>query len=414
VKAKLFRNLLLLTAGLLAFTNGEARAQAPLEPAQMPARTVFYLIWRGTASADVRKANSLLALWDDPDFAVVRSGLAGNMFRDTNNKPQDQKLSPDEMKEFASLLENPFTVGYLSEPKHAAKNPAAAADAKGAAKPRQWNGLFFVYDSTGKEALVAKALLKIRAAQKEPPQMSQVTIAGVPVMKTEGTNGPSYWAQKGKFSVSASESAVMEEILGRLGDKPAPGPLLAQNATYQEAQPTLSGGILEFFLRIPDLKDFAVDQKTGEVKAGPLIDALHLEAVHSVSGHVTFEGPKTHIQGTILGDTSEGTLFDICGNGQAAPPSLWFVPAEAISYSSAQINFTGIYSVVKRVARAAFPKGNKGTQTSSIPWRRRGWVCRCRTHWHCSPANSPRPKPAPRWTPLNRYISWGFEKSQRR
>ena len=357
MNARLFRNLLLLAATMLAFATGQARAQAPLEPAQMPARTLFYVIWRGTPSADVKSANSLLALWDDPDFATVRSGLADSMFRDANNKSQEQKLSPEEIKEFASLLENSFTLGYIPEPaKHGAKTASGAT----AAKPRQWNGLFFVYDRTGKEALMAKALLKIRSAQKEPPQISPVTLAGVPVMKTEGKNGPTYWAEKGKFVVSASESSVMEEILGRLGDKPSPGASLAQSAAYQEAQPMVSGGILEFFLRIPDLKDLATDAKTGEVKAGPLLDALHLDAVHSFSGHLTFEGPKTHMQAAILGDTSEGTLFDIFASGQASPASLSFVPAEAVSYTSGQINFPGIYGVVKRVARAAFPQGQQG------------------------------------------------------
>ena len=365
MKSRLFRNCLLLAAGLLVFLPGNARAQAPLEPAQMPARTVFYMIWRGTPSDDTRKANSLLALWDDPDFALVRSGVAGSMFHDANNKSPEQKLNSEEIKEFASLLENPFTVGYLSEPaKRGMKNVSTSSDSKGDAKAdskaRQWNGFFFVYDRTGKELLVAKALLRLRAAQKDQPAISQITLAGVPVTKSESKNGVTYWAEKGKFVVSASESAVMEEILGRVGDKPSPGASLAQSAAYQEAQPMVSGGILEFFLRIPDLKDLAEGSKTGEMKVAPLVDALHLDAVHSLSGHVTFEGPKTHVQAAILGDASEGTLFDIFASGQATPASLSFVPAEAISYSAGQINFTGIYSVVKRVARAAFPQGQQG------------------------------------------------------
>jgi len=68
--------ILLPIAALLCFSGlNPAHAQAPLEPAQMSPRTAFYLIWRGTPGPDARKANSLLALWDDADFAPVRSAI---------------------------------------------------------------------------------------------------------------------------------------------------------------------------------------------------------------------------------------------------------------------------------------------------------------------------------------------------
>ena len=57
----------LLVAALLLAAN--SFAQSPLEPAQLPAKTTFYVIWRGTPSGDIRKSNALLSLWDDPDFA---------------------------------------------------------------------------------------------------------------------------------------------------------------------------------------------------------------------------------------------------------------------------------------------------------------------------------------------------------
>ena len=64
---------LLASIGLVSMGAQAARAQAPLEPSQLPQRTLFYLIWRGAPAPNVRNANSLLALWDDPDFASVRS-----------------------------------------------------------------------------------------------------------------------------------------------------------------------------------------------------------------------------------------------------------------------------------------------------------------------------------------------------
>ena len=37
-----------------------------------------------------------------------------------------------------------------------------------------------------------------------------------------------------------------------------------------------------------------------------------------------------------------------------------FAPADAVSYSAGQINFMGVYSIIKRIAQAAFPQGQQG------------------------------------------------------
>ena len=66
--------LLLLFALFLVFSSSPAAAQAPLEPQQLPARTTFYLIWRGSPTGEARKSNALLGLWDDPDFPPMKDG----------------------------------------------------------------------------------------------------------------------------------------------------------------------------------------------------------------------------------------------------------------------------------------------------------------------------------------------------
>jgi hypothetical protein len=347
----------ILVVTLLGVGTNRARAQAPLEPAQLPSRTVFYLNWRGAPAPDVRNANSLLALWDDPDFAPARSALATNMLNSSQEKSAVAKLTPEEIQEYASLLENGFTLGYLSEPaKHAAANAAAAKEAK----LTPWNGMFFVYDRTGKEALLTKAILRVRAQQKDVSNLSQVTLGGVAVLKSEGKSGVTYWAEHGKYAVSASERGVMEEILARLDGKASAAAALAQTPAYQEAQPIAGSGVLDFFVGIPDLKEMASDSNASSMKVRPLLDAAKLEAIHSISGHVTLEGAKTRIQAAILGDAAPGTPFDIWSSGQSTPASLALVPADAISYSFAEINFMGVYDIVKRVARAAFPQGQQG------------------------------------------------------
>src|SRR5438270_7942725 len=311
-----------LIAALAAMCVADvARAQAPLEPAQMSPRTMFYMIWRRVPPSEVRKTNALLALWDDPDFAPVRAAMAAGMLGSSDEKSTQPKLTPEQVQEFAGLLENSFTLGYWSEPtRRNLSTGAAVADAKTPA----WNGMFFVYDRAGKEMLLTKAILRMRAEEKEAPRLSQVAIAGVQVLKVEGKSGATYWAEHGKYAVSAGEKLVMEDLLSRLDGKVAAGGAsLAQSAADQEAQANLSGGLLEFFLRIPDLKNLANDSKAGMFQMRPLLDAARLDAVHSIGGHITFEGAKTHVQAAILGEAVPGTPFDIWSTGERAPALPW-------------------------------------------------------------------------------------------
>ena len=86
-------------------------AQAPLEPSQMPSRTSFYLIWRGTPAGDARKTNALFALWDDPDFAPVRAAMFENMTSASSEKDASKPaLTPEEAEQYSSLLENAFVI----------------------------------------------------------------------------------------------------------------------------------------------------------------------------------------------------------------------------------------------------------------------------------------------------------------
>ena len=356
MKALSLRILLPIAALLCISGSNPAHAQAPLEPAQMSSRTAFYLAWRGVSGPEARKANSLAALWDDADFAPVRSAIASNLIGSTAEKSPKEKLTAEEIQEYAALLENSFTLGYLSEPaRRTVSNGGGAPDSKPA-----WNGMFFVYDRSGKEELLSRAVLRLRAVGKEAPLLSQVTIGGVQVLKVQGKSSVTYWAEHGKYAVSAGERSVMEEILGRLDGKVSGTASLAQSAAYREAQANLGSGLLEFFLRIPDLENLATDSKAGNFQVRPLLDAARLDAVHSLSGHITFEGAKTHVQAAILGDAAPGTPFDIWATGQSSPASLSFVPVDAVSYTSGQLNFPGIYDTVKRVARAAFPQVQQG------------------------------------------------------
>lgn len=318
-------------------------AQAPLEPPQLPAQTSFYLIWRGTPKGDIRQTNALLSFWDDPDCAPLRSAIADALMSDNNKQKDKPALTRDELTQYASLLDNPFVLGYLSGPDDlpAAKTPATGAPA--------WQGLFFVYDRTAKEALLSKAVLRMRGSESDIPKISEVTIAGVPALKIERKSGVNYWAETGKFAVGAQEKTVFELILNRLNGTSS-GPSVVESAAYREAKPLLGGGILEFFFRVPDLKKLvsADSSSTASAKqAATVVQALKLESMHSIAGQVTLEGAKARLQGAVLGEPTQGSLFDIWSDGQTAPASMSLLSSGTVFYHESQVNFLGIYSLLK-------------------------------------------------------------------
>jgi hypothetical protein len=345
-----------LLAALFLLCAGTLSAQAPLEPAQLPANTAFYFVWRGQPSAETRKANSIAALWDDPGFAPVRSSIANALLKNSEEKSTEKKLTREQLDEYASLLDNAFVLGYLSDPH---KKGYVVSASPSSAKITPWNGLFFIYDRTGKEAILSKAVLGLRASEKEPPQISQVTIAGVSAMKVQRATSVTYWVETGKYAISAGDAGVLEEILNRLGGKSSSGSL-ADAPAYQEAQSALGAGQVEFFLRVADLKSLASDSSAGGFRVRPLLDAIKLEAIHSISGRVLLDGAKTRVQAAALGDTAPGSLFDIWGPGAPTPASLSVAPADAVSYSDTQIDLTGLYGAVKRIAASILPPGQQG------------------------------------------------------
>ena len=346
----------LLAATIFLLVANAASAQVPLEPTQMPANTTFYFVWRGQPSAELRKTNSIAALWDDPGFAPVRSSVTNAILKSSEEKSPENRLTRQQIEEYASLAENAFVLGYLSDPQK--KRPEASKDSS-AANAKPWNGIFFVYDRAGKEAILSKAVLSLRSSEKEVPQLSQMTIAGVPVLKVQRKTSTTYWIEHGKYAVSANEPAVLEEILGRLAGKTSSAAALTDSPAYQEAHSVLGSGQVEFFLRVPELKNLAPDAAAGGFRMQPVLEALKLDAIHSVCGRVLMEGTKTRIQAVALGDTGPGSLFDIWDKGSATPAALNLAPADAVSYSDTQINLAGLYDIVKRIAASVFPPGQQ-------------------------------------------------------
>ncbi len=366
--ARLLRFARWISFALLVFGASQCFAQAPIEPAHLPKRTTFYVLWRGTPAAEVRKENALLSLWDDPDFSQVRFALFKG-FDNAENKKGKESMTREELAEYAPLLDNSFIVGYLAKPEappvhraapaklkpasflySASQTPGARTPAaKKSAAPAQWNGLFFVYDRSGKESLLSKAVLRMRGAESEIPKLVPVNVGGVSALRIEMKSGIIYWAETGKHAVSAGELSVFEEILKRLHEK-SPSASLADTEEFQEAKPLLGNGILEFFLRIPDAKTLSAGAGTSasaaEVKL--LLSLVKFDAIHAVAGHVSLEGAKSRMQAAVLGDARPGTLFDIWSEGQKTPASLSLVSANTVYINETQFNLKGTYDLLRR------------------------------------------------------------------
>jgi len=347
-RARLFRLLL-----IFFFSAASVFPQSPVDPGKLPGRTLFYLWWHGTPSGEVRKNNSLLALWDDPQLAPVRAAFLESFLMDERKPVGKPEASREELEQYVNLLDNPFLFGYLRQPASlaAAKAPAS----KNSAATPDWNGLYFIYDRTGKEQLLSKAVARMRSSESDIPKISELTVAGVPSLKVERKSGTTFWAEFDKYAVSANELSVFEEVLHVVNSN-AGSTSLAQSSAFQEAKPLLTGGVLEFFLAIPTAEQVAENSSgTFAAQAKPFLSALNLDAIHCVAGRLSLEGSRSHLSGAILGDTAPGSLFDVFADGQKNPLSMSYLPSDTISYGETQFNLLGIYNTLKR---AFAPTGN--------------------------------------------------------
>jgi hypothetical protein len=166
--ARLYHRLSLLLLFAVLYSSGVA-AQSPVDPGKLPVRTLLYLQWRGMPSGDARKNNSLFALWDDPQFTPARDSFLDSFLNNSTNQKDKPKITREEFQQYITLLDNPFLFGYQRQPE---SHNATKAPASKTAAPPAWNGSFFIYDRTGKEELLSKAVMRLRGADSEIPKLA--------------------------------------------------------------------------------------------------------------------------------------------------------------------------------------------------------------------------------------------------
>lgn len=350
----------LLVIFAFAIAPVAALGQSNLDPGQLPKSTVFYLAWHGTPAGEVRKANSLWALWDDADFASVRAAMIEKM---THNSASSQKggapVTQEELARYAALLDNEFVVGYMGNPNPTKTVEKPTGSPANNSQANKWNGLFFVYDRTGKEATLASLLMRSRMNEKDPPKISTTTVAGISAIKEERKSGTSYWAEDGKYAFGATEPIVFEQIAAWTKHATPQAASLAQTAGYREASGVLKGGLVEFYFHFPSLQEMNWDTSLFGFRMRPLVQSLKLEMVHSIAGRVLLEGARTRVQGAILGEANPGSLFDIWDEGTTTPSSWQFISSNTVSYQESRVNLLGVYGVIKRALQSSAGDGQQ-------------------------------------------------------
>jgi len=300
---------LLAAAILFSLTSsGSLWAQASGIPDRLSPETIFYVHWRGKPFiTEAEKKNHLLQFLEDPDFAPLRQKLADD-FRKSMESQGGAAGAPT-LAEIISLLDNPMTAGLVA-------NPPPPKDAAGSAPPL--TGFFFVYDATGKTALVEKLRATAQVKGNEAPAVLTYDFGGTSVeARTSGT-AVSYTAHLANYYIVADQKQVVEDLITRLHSPALPATSVTQLPRYKEILPYIgSDAAVEFFAQMPDLdKIIPADQKDKPFVR--VAHNIHLEKLHLEGWGLSFAGEATRLHGAILGDTTPLGVLDVVGTSTAA------------------------------------------------------------------------------------------------
>jgi hypothetical protein len=326
-----------LAAAFLSFflPSAPLRAQSSAIPDRLSSDTIFYLHWRGKPFiAEAEKKNHLLQFLEDPDFAPLRQKLADD-FRKSMESQGSAAAAPT-LAEFISLLDNPMTVGAVANllpPKNAAAGGAAPLV-----------GFFFVYDATGKAALIDKLRATPQVRGKEAPAVMTYDFNGTSIeARTSGT-AVTYTAHLANYYIFTDQKQVMEDLITRFRSSANPGSSVTQLPVYKEIRPYIgSDAAVEFFARTPDLdKIIPADQM--DKPLARVAHNIHLEKLHVMGGGLSFAGEAARFHGAILGDTSPIGVLDVTGTSTAS-----FVTQPVVSpgpfFSISKFSWAAIYEL---------------------------------------------------------------------
>jgi hypothetical protein len=326
-------------------------AQTAPSPERLSPDTVFYIQWRGFASlTSANKQNHALQLWNDPDFAPIRLGIMLALQQQNANDSAGKSTNPP-VSDILSLLDNGSIFGVTV-------NPAAAKTSASGSGPSN-AGVFLVYDSTGKTALIQKLKSASEADAKEPPIVRNYDFGGTSIEVRTTAKDTSYSAQVANYSIFASKKETVEDLVARYRASDKPASSVTQTAEYKLVHPYLgSDSVVEFFGRVPDV-DALIPSEQKDKPVGQFASKFQFGKIRVLGGSLSFNGEATRLRGALLGDASPGGVFDLAGASSTAFQTQPIVDGGPI-FTISRIDLAAFYHSLRAAISAALPPQQAG------------------------------------------------------
>ncbi len=287
-----------------------ARAQTANLAARLPANTIFYVYFRGTASIPAGSKNALGSLWNDPGFAPARQIIEQSVVDSLEHNP---RLAGVPRGDLESLLAHPMIFGIrLTQ-----GTPANA-------KPQSNGQGFLVVETEGKTGKELRAAL---AAKPSGASRVRLTSTG--------------------FLVYSENPATLADLARRFGaHAPAESSSLAAVPAFAQARAELRGHpTLDIFLRVPEMPLLHPQVRPG-FNTAAFLKALHLERIQVLCGSMDLSEPGSLAHFAILGDPAPGGPFDLFGANAAEFSTLAAAPAGA-SYDVARLDLAAGFTLIE-------------------------------------------------------------------
>ncbi|HEY7679682.1 MAG TPA: hypothetical protein VIC04_04125, partial [Terriglobia bacterium] len=294
---------------LILFLALPALAQPPSArlDERLPSGTQFYVYWRGFASIqETRAANSLLKVWDDPEFAPTRDAI----FEEILGERKGSTGFAFSREVAFSLLENQAVFGVTS---FATRSAAKAAEAPQREKPVAPERSFLIYDATGKLPMVQAALQLLPGKDGKLPSVTRSSFGRTTIETVTDSRSTVYRAFVGSYFVQSPDKPTLEQIVKQL-DSPGPDALV-RNADYQAARRVIGERTtLDIFFNLrPFAEELQQSLGKGLTGADAVAKSMKADQIRALVMGLRFEAPATRVKMAVLGDMSPGGLFDLAG-----------------------------------------------------------------------------------------------------
>ncbi len=327
-----------------------------ITPANLPADTSFVIF--SHSSAQIRAAaptSPVVQAWYGPESSLFRKLLLQYAVSRMDAKVNGQKfnLTPENTDRLISVLQNSFVLGMSGNVDYTKLAAQMPKDQPGNAFDGA--GLFFILDTTGKEAQFGILWPALVAALPKEIVHSQFDFAGTSVEKFKGPNNTTFAARAGNRFVWSTQQRVLEDLIGRLKTGAPSGNSLAENPEFQHCQAhPVPGAVLDGFFKFPDLSKIPIPPNP-QFDSGASLQALHLNSLHAMCGTFSMTPDGESGRWLIFGDTSQPNLLSWFGSNHAKFETLALAPPSASSITVATFDLQALYKTLKIALAAGMP-----------------------------------------------------------